>query len=128
MRTISASKVLRKSRSRTTWPGGSRLPLHVQDLGEKANDTAAIADAIRAAQEETERPSMIILRTHIGYGAPHMQDTKEAHGQALGEEEVKLTKRFYGWPEDKAFFVPPEVLDHMRRPGQPRTADGGRVE
>jgi transketolase len=91
---------------------------HVQDLGEKANDTAAIADAIRTAQEETDRPSLIILRSHIAYGAPHMQDTKEAHGQPLGEEEVKLTKRFYGWPEDKTFFVPPEVLEHMRQPGQ----------
>ncbi len=88
---------------------------HVQNLGEKANDLAAITRALRRAQQETERPSLIILRSHIGYGAPHMQDTKEAHGQALGEEEVKLTKRNYGWPEDEHFYVPPEVLDYMRQ-------------
>jgi transketolase len=88
---------------------------HVQNLGEKANDLAALTRALRRAQREKDRPSLIILRTHIGYGAPHLQDTKEAHGQALGEEEVKLTKRFYEWPEDEHFYVPPEVLDHMRR-------------
>jgi len=88
---------------------------HVQNLGESANDIAAIADALREAQAEPDRPSLIILRSHIGYGAPHMQDTKEAHGQALGEEEVRLTKKAYGWPEDKQFFVPQEVLDYMRQ-------------
>lgn len=88
---------------------------HVQDLGEKANDIAAITDALHEAQLEIDRPSLIILRSHIGYGAPHMQDTKEAHGQALGEEEVRLTKKAYGWPEDKQFFVPQEVLDYMRQ-------------
>lgn len=91
---------------------------HVQDLGERANDLVAITDAIRDAQMEIDRPSLIILRTHIGYGSPHMQDTKEAHGQALGEEEVRLTKKAYGWPEDKLFFVPQEVLDHMRQAGR----------
>ncbi|MCL5281210.1 MAG: transketolase [Planctomycetes bacterium] len=88
---------------------------HVQNLGEKANDLAAITRALRRAQQEKDRPSLIIIRTHIGYGAPHMQDTKEAHGQALGEEEVKLTKRAYGWPEDEHFYVPQEVLNHMRQ-------------
>ena len=88
---------------------------HVQNLGEKANDLAAITRALRRAQQEKDRPSLIILRTHIGYGAPHMQDTKEAHGQALGEDEVKLTKRVYGWPEDEHFYVPQEVLDYMRQ-------------
>jgi transketolase len=88
---------------------------HVQNLGEKANDTAAIARALRKAQQVKDRPSLIILRTHIAYGAPHMQDTKEAHGQALGEEEVRLTKKNYGWPEDQQFYVPDEVLRHMRK-------------
>jgi transketolase len=88
---------------------------HVQNLGEKANDLAAITRALRRAQQAKDRPSLIIIRTHIGYGAPHMQDTKEAHGQALGEDEVKLTKRFYEWPEDEHFYVPQEVLEHMRR-------------
>lgn len=88
---------------------------HVQNLGEKANDLAAITRALRRAQQEKDRPSLIILRTHIGYGAPHMQDTKEAHGQALGEDEVKLAKRTYEWPEDEHFLVPQEVLDYMRQ-------------
>jgi transketolase len=88
---------------------------HVQNLGEKANDLGAITRALRRAQREKDRPSLIILRSHIAYGAPHMQDTKEAHGQALGEEEVKLTKRNYGWPEDRQFYVPQEVLDYLRQ-------------
>jgi transketolase len=88
---------------------------HVQNLGEKANDLAAIMRALHRAQQEKDRPSLIILRTHIGYGAPHMQDTKEAHGQALGEDEVKLTKRVYDWPEEEHFLVPQEVLDYMRQ-------------
>jgi len=88
---------------------------HVQDLGEKANDRQAIEKAISNAQKETEKPSLIILRTHIAYGAPNMQDTPEAHGSPLGEDEIKATKRFYGWPEDEQFHVPPEVMDHMRK-------------
>ncbi len=88
---------------------------HVQNLGEKANDLGALTRALRRAQRAKDRPSLIIVRTHIGYGAPHLQDTREAHGQALGEEEVRLTKRNYGWPEDKQFYVPEEVLAHMRR-------------
>jgi len=91
---------------------------HVQNLGEKANDVAAITEALHEARMEIDRPSLIILRSHIGYGAPHMQDTKEAHGQALGEEEVRLTKQAYGWPEDKQFLVPQEVLDYMRQARQ----------
>ena len=91
---------------------------HVQDLGEKANDLDALRHALRAAQEEKERPSLIILRSHIAYGSPHKQDTKEAHGSPLGEEEVALTKEFYGWPEDKKFWVPPEVLEHMKEAAQ----------
>ncbi len=91
---------------------------HVQNLGEKANDVTAITEAIHEARMEIDRPSLIILRSHIGYGAPHMQDTKEAHGQALGEEEVRLTKKAYGWPEDKQFLVPQEVLDYMSQARQ----------
>jgi transketolase len=88
---------------------------HVQNIGEAANDTGALERALRAAQAERDRPSLIILRSHIGYGAPHRQDTKEAHGEPLGEEEVKLTKRNYGWPEDKTFHVPDEVYASMRQ-------------
>jgi transketolase len=87
----------------------------VQDLGERANDLEALATAFSQAQQETGRPSLIVLRSHIGYGAPNMQDTKEAHGSPLGEDEIKATKRFYGWPEDKTFYVPAEVLAHMQQ-------------
>ncbi len=88
---------------------------HVQDIGDKANDIAALADALNAAKDEQGRPSLIIVRTHIGYGSPNRQDTAKAHGEPLGIEEVRLTKKVYGWPEDQAFFVPDEVLAHMRK-------------
>ncbi len=86
---------------------------HVQNLGEKANDIEAISEAIQKAQAEKERPSLIIIRSHIAYGSPNKHDTKEAHGAPLGEAEVELTKEFYGWPPDKKFYVPPEVVEHM---------------
>ncbi|HYX09268.1 MAG TPA: transketolase [Bacteroidales bacterium] len=88
---------------------------HVQDLGDNANDTEMIAKAYHKAREVKDKPSMIILRTHIGYGAPNKQDTADAHGSALGEEEVKKTKEFYGWPADKHFYVPDEVREHMSK-------------
>ncbi len=77
------------------------------------NDLKAIGAAIRAAQQETGRPSLILVRTHIGYGSPHKQDTFGAHGAPLGEEEVKLTKQAYGWPDDQFFLVPDKVYEHM---------------
>jgi transketolase len=83
---------------------------HVRD----ANDLAALTDAYKHALEIKDRPKLIIVNSHIGYGAPHRQDTKEAHGEALGEEEVKLTKRFYGWPEDAKFLVPDGVMENFR--------------
>ncbi|HEV2113482.1 MAG TPA: transketolase, partial [Terriglobales bacterium] len=79
-----------------------------------ANDLELIDHAIATALKETERPSLIVLDSHIGWGSPHRQDTKEAHGEALGADEVKLTKKFYGWPEDASFLVPEEVSAHMR--------------
>ncbi len=79
------------------------------------NDLDAIAAALEAARAETERPTLIAVRTHIGYGSPHKQDTAAAHGAPLGEEEVRLTKRRLGWPEDRTFFVPEAVHTHMRR-------------
>jgi transketolase len=87
---------------------------HVQVL-EDGNDLDAIQNAIKAAEEETNRPSLIKIRTHIGYGSPNKQDTAEAHGTPLGEEEIRLTKRKLGWDPDKQFFVPPEALQHFRR-------------
>jgi transketolase len=83
---------------------------HVHD----ANDLVALADAYRHALNVKDRPKLIIVDSHIGYGSPHRQDTKEAHGEALGEEEVKLTKRFYGWPEDAKFLVPDGVYENFR--------------
>jgi transketolase len=88
---------------------------HVQDLGEAGNDLETISEAFEQAKKATDRPSMILLRTHIGYGSPNKQDTPEAHGSPLGEEEVKRTKAFYGWPTDKQFWVPEEVEAHMRQ-------------
>jgi transketolase len=81
---------------------------------EDGNDLEALDQAIRAAQAETERPSLILVRTHIGYGSPNKQDTTSAHGSPLGEEEVKLTKENLGWPVEPAFLVPPEAEEHFR--------------
>jgi transketolase len=73
------------------------------------NDLEALEGAYAEAQVPDGRPTMIIADTHIGYGAPHMQDTSRAHGSPLGEDEVRATKRAYGWPEDAEFLVPREV-------------------
>jgi transketolase len=83
---------------------------HVHD----ANDLTALADAFSHALSVTDRPKMIIVDSHIGYGAPNRQDTKEAHGEPLGAEEVKLAKRSYGWPEDTQFLVPDGVEENFR--------------
>ncbi len=80
---------------------------------EDGNDLAAIDAAIGAAQAETGRPSIIMVRTHIGYGSPHKHDTAEAHGSPLGVEEVKLTKENLGWPLEPAFLVPDEARAHF---------------
>src|SRR5215216_986685 len=86
---------------------------HVQNLGEDlALDT--MEAAVREAQAATDRPSLIILRTHIAPGAPHKQDTHEAHGSPLGEEEIRLTKEAYDWPSEEPFFIPDEALAHFR--------------
>jgi transketolase len=79
------------------------------------NDLAAVERAVRLAQEETDRPSLILVRTHIGYGSPHRQDTFAAHGSPLGEDEVKLTKQNLGWPLEPPFLVPKEVEQHFRQ-------------
>ena len=87
---------------------------HVQRLGDGWT-TDDLRAALDAADAETARPSLIIVRTHIAIGAPHAQDTPEAHGAPLGEEEVRLTKQAYGWDPDKHFFVPDEVCAALRR-------------
>ncbi|HEX4143432.1 MAG TPA: transketolase [Pirellulales bacterium] len=77
---------------------------------EDANDLDALRRAYQAFHATTDKPTMVIVRSHIGYGAPHKQDTNKAHGEALGDEEIRLTKQFYGWPEDAKFLVPEPVL------------------
>ena len=86
---------------------------HTQSVAD-GNDLNAIDAAIRSAQNETEKPSIIAIRTHIGYGSPNKQDTCAAHGSPLGADEVKLTKEKLGWPQEPAFLIPEEVLAHFR--------------
>ena len=86
---------------------------HVQRV-EDGNDLEALDRAIVAAQREHARPSLVIVRTHIGWGSPHKQDTAEAHGAPLGVDEIKLTKQNLGWPSLEPFYVPEEALDHWR--------------
>jgi len=96
---------------------GARLAAqgwHVQHVAD-ANSLASLRKAIAAAQAETERPSMIVVRSHIGFGAPHAVDTAGAHGSPLGEDEVRATKVALGWDPDEHFVVPDEVSAHMNR-------------
>ena len=86
---------------------------HVQQVD--GYDLAAIAGAIRAAQAETMRPSLIIARTHIGFGSPHKQDTAGVHGSPLGEEELRLTKQNLGWPVEPPFHIPDQALARFRQ-------------
>lgn len=85
---------------------------HVQKLENCANDVDAISRAFENAKHETEKPSIIILRTNIGYGSPNKHDTSEVHGSPLGKEEIKLTKEFLAWPQEP-FYEPSDVLEHM---------------
>ena len=78
-----------------------------------ANDLESIEDALAVFRKTKDRPTLIILDSHIGYGSPHKVDTAAAHGEPLGEEEVRLTKRAYGWPEDAKFLVPDGVHEHF---------------
>ncbi|HEV8418887.1 MAG TPA: transketolase, partial [Candidatus Udaeobacter sp.] len=87
---------------------------HTQTV-ENGNDLAAIERALSVAKSEKQRPSLILVRTHIGYGSPNKEDTFEAHGSPLGDKEVKLTKQALGWPLDPTFYVPKEALAHFRR-------------
>ncbi len=78
-----------------------------------ANDVDRIENSLETFRKTAGRPTFIILDSHIGYGAPHKQDTAAAHGEPLGDEEVRLCKRFYGWPEDAQFLVPEGVQEHF---------------
>ena len=87
---------------------------HVQNLGDQGNNIDAIAGAFTAAKEETEKPSLIILRTHIGFGSPNKVDTPGVHGSPLGHDEIKLTKEALGYPSQEPFFIAAEVQSHMQ--------------
>ena len=78
-----------------------------------ANDLDMLERAFRTFQATADRPTLIIVDSHIAYGSPHKQDTHAAHGEPLGEEEIRLTKRNYGWPEDAKFLVPDGVREHF---------------
>jgi transketolase len=78
-----------------------------------ANDLELLTRAFEVFREERDRPTLIIVDSHIGYGSPHKQDTAEAHGEPLGDDEVRATKRAYGWPEDAQFLVPDGVFEHF---------------
>jgi transketolase len=85
-----------------------------QVLAVDGHDRDAVAEALEQARAETERPSLVICRTHIGYGSPNKQDTAKAHGEPLGADEVKLTKEAMGWPAEASFLIPDEVLARFR--------------
>src|SRR4029079_15062189 len=96
---------------------------HTQRV-EDGNDVEAIDRELAAARAETGHPSLILVRTHIGYGSPNKQDTFEAHGSPLGEEEVRLTKRNLGWPEEPNFYIPDSAAAHFRE----AIDEGGRAQ
>jgi transketolase len=85
---------------------------NVQRVGD-ANDTERLAEALEVFRHTEDVPTLIIVESHIGYGAPHKHDTSAAHGEPLGEEEIRLAKRSYGWPEDAKFLVPDGVREHV---------------
>lgn len=92
--------------------------LQVDDV----NDLAAIDAAIAEAKADTERPTLIITKTHIGFGSPNRQDSAKAHGEPLGKDEIALTKAAYGWPSTEPFFVPADALAHWREAAAQRAA------
>lgn len=96
---------------------------HTQMVGD-GNDLGAIERALRAAQSESTRPSLVLVRTHIGYGSPGKQDTFEAHGAPLGGEEVKRTKQNLNWPLDPTFIIPEQALAYFRE----AVASGNQAE
>ncbi len=99
---------------------------HTQRVSD-GNDLAAIETAIRAAQAETERPSLISVKTIIGFGSPQ-QGTAKVHGNPLGEENLRKAKEFFGWDPTQAFFVPDPVREHLREPGRRGAALQARWE
>ncbi len=97
---------------------------YVQTVGGDGNDMQGFEKAVINARNEPNRPSIIKLRTHIAYGSPNMQDTEAAHGSPLGEEEIALMKKNYGWDPEKKFVIPDKVLKHMRQ----QVAKGAKLQ
>ena len=95
---------------------------HVLDLGEDLS-LERLESAAREGMAVEDRPTLVIVRSHIGYGSPHKQDTSAAHGSPLGEDEVRLTKEAYGWDPDQRFYVPDEALRHFRQQTRERGAE-----
>ena len=95
---------------------------HVDNVGEIANDLDALEAALRRAMAVEDRPSIIVLRSHIGYPAPHMTDNAKAHGDPLGADEIRATKEILGLPPDEAFWVPEEVVSYYREAASRRAA------
>jgi transketolase len=91
---------------------------HVVHLGEVANDLDALESGLRAGMAEADRPSLLILRSHIGWPSPHRTDTKEAHGDPLGADEIRLTKELLELPPDEDFYCPDDVLEYYRAAGR----------
>ncbi|OGW56952.1 MAG: transketolase [Nitrospirae bacterium RBG_16_43_8] len=87
---------------------------HIQNV-EDGNDIEPVSRAVKKAREETERPSLISVKTHIGYGSPHKQDTFKVHGSPLGDDEVTATKKNLGWPLEPKFYIPEEALAQFRK-------------
>ena len=122
-RTSAGSTTTITSRSRATprWPFSDDVATrfiaygwNVTRVGD-ANDLVMLERAFRTFQKTTDRPTLIIVDSHIAYGAPNKQDTSAAHGEPLGEEEIRQTKRNYGWPEDAKFHIPDGVYEHFRQ-------------
>ncbi|MHC4558640.1 MAG: transketolase, partial [Planctomycetota bacterium] len=88
---------------------------NVQTVKGDGNDMTAFEKALKNAEQEKQRPTLIKLRTHIAYGSPNMQDTAGAHGAPLGDDEIRLIKERFGWDPEKSFFVPEEVQAHMQK-------------
>ncbi len=88
---------------------------HVDNLGEVANDLDTLEGAIRGAMAVEDKPSLLLLRSHIGWPSPHKTDTSAAHGEALGDEEIRATKEILGMPTDETFWVPDEALEFYRQ-------------
>ena len=103
----------RASPSAKTWPRASSATAGTSRAWATPTTSRCWTARSTTAKKTTDRPTLIIVDSHIGYGAPTKQDTHAAHGEPLGEEEIRLAKRFYGWPEDAKFLVPDGVREHF---------------